>query len=485
MKRMKSHHGADVFHRGINAPDSRFYAKGKFGRLFPHLPHLQASRESLLALGQKGGVMDLGSNENEVNHDIPAGFVFFGQFIDHDITLDTTSSLEKQNDPEAIQNFRTPVLELDSVYGLGPDVTPFLYHETEDDLHEMLIDPGYPRDLPRNSKNMALIGDPRNDENIIISQLQLAFLKFHNAVLHHVKNFDEAQRLVRWHYQWLVLKEYLPLIVDEAILEDVYREGVSKTGREFFDWRHQPFIPVEFAVAAYRFGHAQVPGRLKINDDFRVNGDSHIPLFDFNETGDADPDDLRGMHRAPRRYVDWKYLFDTGEGLHQASKVITPQLSRPLFDLPFFDEEDDIRSLAQRNLLRGLNFNLPSGQAIARAMCVDQLLPGELQDLKNLPYTDPDDGEQKDVKTAFDVQTPLWYYILKEAQIVNEGKRLGPVGSRIVAEVLVGLLEGDRLSFARADPCWKPIFGRGDEFTMVDLFEFAGILLESREPAYA
>lgn len=456
-RKFVSHHGAHAFQRGINAPQSLYYEQGKFGRLFPTLPPLLARQEALLELGKAGGLMDPAYRATEPNPAIPAGYVFLGQFVDHDITFDPTSSLERQNDPEAIRNFRTPLLELDNVYGSGPGASPHLY---EKDGRTLLIDNAAPRDLPRNSIGTALIGDPRNDENLIIAQLQLAFLKFHNAVVGEVEDFETAQRLVRWHYQWVVLHEYLPLIVGQELVDDIYKGDGYTTGRRYYNWRNEPFIPVEFAVAAYRFGHAQVPATLQVNDEFQVNGQSKIPMFDPNEIGDADPDDLSGFGaRAPRRYVEWKYLFDTGHAVHQASKRIDPVLTPPLFNLPFFIETGEISSLAQRNLLRSLAFGLPSGQAVARAMCVEPLSPTDLEEVREL---------------GFDVETPLWYYILKEAEVVTGGKRLGPVGGRIVAEVLIGLLEGDHLSFVRADPKWQPTWGtRGPNFGIVDILETA------------
>lgn len=451
------HHGAESFHRGMNSPRSKYYNRGRFGRLFPTLPSLFSPTDNLLALGAPNGVMDPGLHKQQDNPNIAAGFVFLGQFIDHDITFDPTSSLERQNDPEATRNFRTPALELDSVYGAGPEATPHLYAR---DGMTLLIDAVAPWDLPRNSINGALIGDPRNDENLIISQLHLAFLKFHNSVVKQVQDFAEAQRLVRWHYQWIVLHEFLPQLVGQSLVDQIYKNNCYESGRRFYRWRNEPYIPVEFAAAAYRFGHAQVPAKLQVNDIFKVNGRSHIPLFDRNELGDDDPDDLSGFgKRAARRFVDWNYLFDTGDGAFQPSKRIDTTLSGPLFSLPFF-APDDISALAQRNLLRGRSFNLPSGQDVARAMCFEPLAADALADVAEL---------------GFDHHTPLWFYILREADIVHAGKQLGPVGGRLVAEVLIGLMEGDRLSFIRSNPSWKPTLGAKEgEFGIVDLLDFAG-----------
>ena len=462
MSRLKNFHGANTFTRGLNAPQSRFYSHGRFGRLFPTLPPHYPPQEALLELGLINGVMDPGEARKTTNDTIPAGFVFLGQFIDHDITFDPTSSLERQNDPEAIENFRTPLLEVDSVYGAGPGANPHLY-ESQNRTTQFLIDAAAPRDLPRNSIGTALIGDPRNDENLIISQMQLAFLKFHNAVVADVKDFATAQQLVRWHYQWIVLHEFLPHMVGQNLVDSIYTGNNYSTGRRYYNWRNQPFIPVEFAVAAYRFGHSQVPAKLQVNDVFTVHGDPKIPMFDVNELGDDDPDDLSGFGaRAERRFVDWKYLFDTGDGVHQPSDSINTVLSGPLFNLPFFVQSREISSLAQRNLIRGRTFGLPTGQDVARAMGELPLTPDELADVR---------------EWGFDEETPLWFYILREADVYHHGQKLGPVGGRIVAEVLIGLLEGDRLSFVQANPKWKPSLGRTPgEFTMVDLLDVAGVL---------
>ena len=466
------HHGSAAFHRGMNAPRSKYFARGKFGRLFPTLPPLfhrdktdAQLREALVTLGAPGGPMDPTGQNDPDNPGVPVGFGFFGQFVDHDITLDTTSSFERQNDPEGIENFRTPSLELDSVYGSGPAVTPWLYA----DGVRLLVEHVHGRDqLPRAPvSNTALIGDPRNDENLIISQMQLAVLRFHNAVVDAIEDdtdeehlFDEAQRIVRWHYQWVVLREFLPLIVGQDLVDDIYNVCTGG-GRKHYGWRNEPFIPVEFAVAAYRFGHSQIPGALKVNDDFTTDGSHDIPLFDRNEIGDSDPDDLQSFGlRAPRRWVDWKYFFQTTSDAPQPTKQVDTLLSQPLFDLPF-EEAGPLASLASRNLLRSHVFGLPSGQAVACAMCIDPLSTSDLDDVK-------DDG--------FDTATPLWFYILKEAEVVANGEHLGPVGGRIVAEVLIGLLEGDRQSFVRADPKWTPAnenIGTDENFSMADLVTFA------------
>src|SRR5918998_1324578 len=444
-------------------PRSLYYDRGRFGRLFPSLPPFAVDRplvrNDLLELGQPEGIMDAGDQpppanplspnpNNRDNPDQTAGVTFLGQFLDHDMTFDPTSSLERQVDPEAVSNFRVPALELDNLYGSGRAASPHLYDQSSPGGIKLLIDSAAPRDLPRNSQNTALIGDPRNDENLIISQLHLAFLKFHNAVVDRVLDdgttnpneaFDEAQRLVRWHYQWIILHEFLPATVGQDLVDDILKKG-----RRFYAWRNEPFIPVEFSVAAYRFGHSQVRQGYIANFD----GDNGNPFVEhiFNAELDhsvPDPDDLSGGKRAPRRFLDWRTFFDVRPT--PASHTAPGSSPKPL---------------AQRNLLRHLTFGLPSGQRVAKAMKVQLLSHQDLSDVEPL---------------GFDNSTPLWFYILREAEETADGRKLGPVGGRIVAEVFIGLLQGDHMSHLRQDPDWTPNLGPDQDFKMADLLRFAGV----------
>jgi hypothetical protein len=454
---MTTHHGRlDLRDKAL--PRSNAHARGRFGRLFstlpPFAPDTPEVREALMEMGRAGGPMEASREDELDNPEIPAGYTFFGQFLDHDITFDPTSSLEQQLDPDSIENFRTPAFELDSLYGAGPAASPMLYDQRRPG--KLLLDPGFERDLPRNSQGIALIGDPRNDENVIVSQLHLAFVKFHNAMVDHVQReglaspdraFAEARRLVRWHYQWVILHDFLPRTVGH----DFVRQALRR--RRYYLWRHEPFIPIEFAGAAYRFGHSQVrPG-------YTAHADFAAPIFDHElDPASPDPDDLRGGKRAPRRFVDWRFFFEL-ESRPTPSKRIDTLLSRPLFALPFLPPNAP-RSLAQRNLLRQLSFGLPSGQSIALRMRFDPLEPSELRDLPE----------------SLVRSTPLWLYVLREAETRCGGKHLGPVGARIVAEVFVGLLQGDPLSYLRQHPRWSPTLPPGRAFRLPDLLRFAGVV---------
>ena len=482
-------HGS-TFTTDFVPPRSKYHDSGKFGRMFGALPPFASDnpsvRQALLELGKAGGPMDaqdppgsalqLISNlalsaGNANNPKMTAGMTFLGQFIDHDITFDPTSSLERQADPEQIANFRTPALSLDNVYGSGPDASPHLYDRHK--AAKLLVESGGTKDdLPRNAQGTALIGDPRNDENLVVSQLHLALVKFHNAVVDRLSAlglvgselFCEAQRQVRWHYQWIVLHEFLPLTCGEAMVADVLHKG-----RKFYKWNNEPFIPVEFSVAAYRFGHSQVRPSYRAN--FTGNGGNPFIGMIFGDPGANldDPDDLRGGCRAKRRFVGWPTFFDFGDGQARPNKKIDTRLSSALFSLPTSvvanpSPHANPSSLAQRNLLRHLTFALPSGQRVAQAMKTDVIDPAAMPELKVL---------------ALDRATPLWYYILKEAELRAAGEHLGEVGGRIVAEVLIGLLQGDKQSFVSQDPDWLPTLPtcdpshQGQRFSMVDLLTIA------------
>jgi Animal haem peroxidase len=470
---MRYHGAAEI--RGIDCPRSRYYDSGRFGRLFPSLPPLNADRESLAALGAAGGLMDPNdqprpappSAENPDNPvKLPAGFTFLGQFIDHDITFDPTSSLERQVDPEAVSNFRTPTLELDNVYGAGPGASPHLYQRG--DSAKLLIGldtAGNPNDLPRNPEDVALVGDPRNDENLIVSQLHCAFLRFHNKVVAHVADttplagaelFRRAQRMVRWHYQWVVVHDFLERIAGRPLVNQLMPAGATadevRGNLEFYQWQQRPFIPVEFSVAAYRFGHSMIRFEYEFNDVVPITpifSDSRDPLANLN-----------GFRRLPDQ---WGFLFDRffemGQRDPQKARKIDSRLARPLGTLPRSVARTQ-RSLAVRNLLRGRAFGLPSGQDVARRMSIT-------------PLTDAQLGIGN-VSAEFAGKAPLWFYILKEAER-GGGRRLGPVGARIVAEVLIGLLAGDPQSFLRQEPGFRPQapFTRRGRFGMAELIRFA------------
>ncbi len=469
---------------------------GNFGRMFrnlpPFAPPTNAVRDALMELGRPGGILDANDdlaagpvalitdpNLQLVNRNNPthtAGVTFFGQFLDHDMTFDQRSRLGFPTQPIISQNARTPIFDLDSVYAGGPGGNPELY-DPADPIKFLIESSGQYEDLPRDPINhVAIIGDPRNDENMMIAGLHAAFLLFHNHAVDLIRSqnpsitdiqaYFQAHRLTVWHYQWMILHEFLPHIVPQSVIDDVLTNG-----RHFYNPLHnEPFIPVEYQIT-YRFGHSMVRPSYRAN----LHGDNGQPffgmIFDPAGEGSSNPVDLRGGARAQRRFIGWQTFFDFG-GTFSAdvrpNKRIDTIVSTPLFRLPlgtiFNGMPPD--SLMQRNLLRCLTWQLPSGQRIAQEMGIPPLSSADLAELQP-------------IRPSFVESTPLFYYILKEAELREDGLRLGPVGGRIVAEVFIGLLQLDPDSYFSVQPNWLPTLpthdGTPQSFRMIDFLTFASV----------
>ncbi len=475
----------------------------RFGRMFPDLPPFaQASPKlsaALMEMGKPGGILDAKDNlaagpvalivdpalnmNNANNPQQTAGTTFMGQFMDHDVTFDLTSRLGVPTPPERSPNSRDPAFDLDSVYGGGPIADPELYERVSRGRHATKFrveSGGMFEDLPR-SGNTAVIADPRNDENLMIAGLHVAFLLFHNRVVDVLSRnpirlvdtrgdrndpgeiFRRARRLTTWHYQWMILHEFLPQFIGQEVVNDILRRG-----RRFYR-SEVTQIPVEFQAAAYRMGHSMVRPSYRANFTSLAGQPFFAIIFDPAQENNPDPDDLRGGFRAPRRFIGWQTFFDFGDGNVRPNKLLDTKLSTPLFNLPLatIASGDPPTSLAQRNLLRQVTWQLPSGQSIARHMRVPALSGSDLSELK-------------DFGLNLHESTPLWYYILKEAALMEKGLRLGPVGGRIVGEVIIGLLQLDRNSFMAEDPYWRPNLPTRSgkvtgDFRMVDFLTYAGV----------
>lgn len=450
---MPSHHGMKDF-GGLAAycrPAHSRRRSDRFGRLCETLPPLYTDPNVLRDVGAKSGPMD-GGTGNDRTDSVSVGMVFFGQFVDHDITLDVTSSFDRVNEADSIPNVRTPTLDLDSVYGGGPEATPFLYHQTGD-FHDVKLVTGADTDghdhaasdLPR-CEGVALIGDPRNDENRVISQIHLAMIRVHNKMVDRLAAGDdplsghdlyaEARRQVTWHYQWNVVHDFLVAMCGQGVVNRVLSEG-----RRFYR-PEEPYIPVEFAVAGFRFGHSMVPQEVQVR-----TGEAPRALFGDILGGGFTP--VSG----PKAVVDMHEIFFTHEGrdVERAQRLDT-NLARTLLDLPFIKEGET--SLATRNLLRGQSFLLPSGESFARAV--------------GRPEAEIDQVRAA-VETATGGSlasgTPLWLYFLMEAEVVGReaangsfepAEGLGPAGATLVAETIVGLIELDPRSWLGTDRSWSP-----------------------------
>lgn len=452
---------------------SRLY-KCPFGRMFRTLPPWRSKErtgaQAVKALQKFATEAMSEKKEDKLDNTVlPAGYTYFGQFVDHDITFDPKSSLTRQNDPESLDNFRTPRLDLDCLYGEGPADEPFMYDQERKGLFLLgttqmtwdgkPVDGSKEPDLLRNRQGRAIIGDMRNDENVIVSQLQLAMLRLHNRImLQLVKGdpdasdekfdfdpgaFEDAQRKLRWFYQYVVWNDFIKRLVSETIWKTTLNKSKKHAfSGSFYNWHQQPFMPVEFSVAAYRFGHSLIrPGyQVNLNDDVGLGFEKELPIFhpDGPTTSKGKiRHDLRGFRFFPHRHtVQWDWYFDIqSQGpFPQPSRLIDTKLSSAVFAL---EEGPDPQPnmLAFLNLLRSMRLDLPAGTTVAHHM---GFTPHKIE------------NHHEDI---------LWHYILRESELLSKtkaGKKLGNVGGTIVAEVFGGLLSGDPLSFVSQRPDWRP-----------------------------
>ena len=418
--------------------DAPLSAAGRYGRMFD-LPPLQADEELLHRIGAAGGFCDGGDCDDDAT--VEAGWPIFGQYVAHDLTADR-SPLRTHADIDSLRNMRSPRANLEALYGGGPGGSPYLY--SRDDPAKLLENGS---DLPRNQEGMALIGDPRNDVHTFMNQMQVAFIRAHNRLVDRLREdgapagdlFDEARRALGWHYQWLIVNDFLPGLIGGELVDELVARGPR-----YYRPNGVPFIPVEFADAAYRYGHSQIRQLYRLQPDGPLR-----PLFP----------DLIGFGPIGDRIVDWALLFDVpGHPAAQRSKPIDGQLPRSLIQLPQAItgevEVEAYHSLAARDLERGQGTELPSGESVARFMEADVLSEDELG---LAPY-------------GWEGETPLWLYVLREASVRRAGDGLGEVGGRIVGEVLVGIIASDPESYLSVDPRWQPTLpGREDQFRLRDI----------------
>jgi len=486
------------------------------------LPQSTKSPTTPTLLKRLGRTMvDAGSGPGG-DSDIPAIYTYFGQFVDHDITMAGSpfapvNLFNPQMPPlpltkiKRLKNLRRPTLDLDSVYGptSPPDRNP--PHQQQDrakmKIGKVTRFPGlkgrgnFPvrlkgdgNDLPRKPASpdkrqdrAALIGDPRNDENLIVAQLHLAFLKAHNALVAQGKSFDEARRLLRQHYQWIVIHDFLmKRVADRGIVEDILQNG----NRVYDPPAGQFFMPLEFTVAAYRFGHSMVRNVYDFNLNFNaksgvVQADLSL-LFGFTAFSgqlgiSGQPG---GTPTLPDFWIiEWHRFVDTlGPRDGNKARKINTKLAGLSEGVGLFGLQDiegntlrgDRGKLAVRNLLRGYRLRMPTGQAVARRLGLRVLTPSEIE-----AAAGNDDQVAALEAGGFQERTPLWYYLLAEAahRSGGAGQRLGPVGSTIVAEVLIGLIRRSEDSILNT-PGWQPSLPAANpgNFDLADLLRFAGVL---------
>jgi Animal haem peroxidase len=447
-----------------------------YTRMFPQLARPPSSPGSLLECG----LAELGKRMKRSGGDegsVLAGLTYLAQFIDHDLTFDTTPLARAHPHAERIPNFRSPFLDLDNMYGGGPSQAPFLYEITHPPGAERLLigktTDGTPKDLPRNSAGIALVADPRQDENLIIAQLHVFFLERHNWFVdellgNNVRDagpagatvFEQARRLSTWWYQRYAVS-IIGNLVDRKIFNTI-REQYAREGYKTRRFR----IPIEFSVAAFRFGHSMVRGSYDYNESHGPKNPASLQDL-LERTG-------MGGGTQPSLPSDWvmdlsRFLMFQNPPSNNAKKI-SPRVASELhqlhsdriklFNAPLpadqnfakakcvAGSEDVEKILPVRNLWRGARMGLPSGQDIAKVLSISPLTGKQIAD-----------GLDEDILTdrryAFDKDTPLWYYILKEAELRGNGEHLGPVGSWIVAHTIFGALCSDPNSYLSVNPTWE------------------------------
>jgi len=461
---MSEHHGMAKALRERQQAQASIHDR-TFGRLFERNP-IRLPTDLDRALDLLSDLADAMRDEASATGPADAGQTFFGQFVDHDVTLDVQSALGKTAAAVDIENQRTPTLDLDCVLGGGAEASPLLYsHHSHETAHYLLTGThANPDDLARNPEGIACIGDPRNDENAFVAAVQNLMIRFHNVLLHRLRHDTDgmkaaklkdesdhvaAARLLRWHYHWIILHEYLPAFVDDGVLERVVRR--MERGRLPKGMRpRDAYIPAEFSVAAYRFGHGTVRSEYDI-------GTETVKLF----ANDGSMDGLPAF--GPKtRTVDLAKFFGTRADPDRAQKArpVGPRIAAELYDLPFVGGGEDgppaisferARSLAHRNLIRDrFGFELASGQQAAA----------------ELGFT-PLDRDEPTRRAGLD-KIPLWYYCLQEGD--HYGGKLGETGGTIVAGVICRLLRDDPRSLWHADG-FAPLFARHGAFGMGDVVD--------------
>jgi hypothetical protein len=431
---------------------------------------------------------------------IPAGFTYLGQFVDHDLTFDKTNVMLGQHvSPAQLLQARSPSLDLDSLYGAGPTDPGSAKFYEPDGIHlkmgKTAAFEGLPAkdgfDLPRGAgntnarKRRAIIPDPRNDENLAVAQTHLAFIRFHNRVVDTLpssvppsQQFAVARELVVKHYQWMLRTDYLPRICAPGIVSNVFTNG-RKAFEVGVPPTDVPTMPIEFSVAAFRLGHSMIRRAYNWNRIFDDGFGTLFLLFVFSGLSG----DLGGELRLPSTWIaDFRRLYDFNEagkpdltvpaGKFNRAMRIDTSLATPLESLPDLPAGDEA-NLAFRNLTRARMVRLATGQQMvtflkSKGVTLTKLTNAQVRDGNN----GADLGAFTQAQRAAVLKdTPLWFYILREAEL-NNGKLKG-VGARIVAETFHRAMEGSQFSIVR-DPTWQPTLGPDSStFRMVDLLLFA------------
>jgi hypothetical protein len=453
-----------------HARRTRAESKGCYSRLFglPANPIAAKDEDKLVTLGNAMRY----ETEREGTLTPRVGFTYFGQFLGHDLTHDPTPLAGPYSDPENTPNFRTPSFDLDHVYGGGPEKSPYLYEgQTGAETFKIgtTTPTEYRRDLPIRNGTL-LIGDledTRNLDNLILRQLHVLFLKFHNEAIRQLSDdsspvagmagpqsrtlFEKAQQLVRWHYQWIIRHDFLPRVLHASVWN--YQE--RRIPRQP-DTRKSYAIPIEFSLAAFRFGHSMVRNAYRLN--CRQTRVVISELMALGQQASPIPDDY---------LLEWGTFLDglPTSGPQASSSFIDTSLSGAMHGLASATirlsnkaEPPDPSNLPVRTLLRGARARLPSGQEVAQALLAQRKIrPEDSLSAAQLTKNTCDRSGSVLREIGLEQNTPLFYYLLKEAELNAEGLKLGLIGSHLVSEVILSALEADPDSYLSViGPKWEP-----------------------------
>ena len=476
-ERVRAAHGSAL--RGVGLPMNKGrHAQGRFGFMFPNLPAYSIPLALSDALAESMRDPAPGGTAGD-NNGLPSGFTFLGQFIDHDLTMDRETLGNQVADPDGSVNIRSPLLNLDSVYNLvQPDGVSVGATRDPANPAKLLLEPNVNGvlDLPRNPDGTAQIADPRNEENLLICQLHITVIRFHNRLVDEGCTFEEARLLTTWHYQWIVMTDFLPRNVGQdrvdAVLE-IKSNGKPKVKTSFFKPNNgsKLFTPLEFAVAAFRFGHTQVRNNYNPNLQIRVAIQQPV----------AGAGNLNGFRPIPSTHVmDFRNFFHFPDSpdpaippLFNSTRRMDAVLSPNLLNLPVssLPNAPTRTSLPARNIERGVQVGLPSGQAVARGLGVPVLDNATLA-AASPPASSTSPGAAAVLADAgFAGECPLWFYLLAESAVTQNAERLGAVGGTIIAETLAGIMDADKGSFFHAS-AWQPMTS---PFRMQEFLQFAGV----------
>lgn len=453
----------------FKAPES------SYSRLFPlGAPHIDD--EKLVHLGS--AMLEIDEREGLLTP--RTGYTYFGQFVGHDLSDDRTPFAQPYPAVEKVANYRSPYLDLEHVYDGTPTTSPHLFcgPEGEEQFKVGRTTSGLQqRDLAFENDQpvIALNDDRRNLENLMIRQLHVLFLKLHNVAVTQLRDpesplsratqtvegtvFARAKRVVQWHYQWIVRHDYLPRITHPHVWTlPRKRAQPPAIGQQ---WK----LPIEFALAVFRFGHSMVRRAYALNcrrrrveiDQLMQFGRELHPLQDelVMEWGRF----LDGLPRSGP--VGSSSLIDTSitRKLHGLDGPAMAMCSRTTSDMPV--------ALPVRTLIRGAHARIASGQQVAKQLVGAGIIkPSDVLTVQELVENRSNRSGSMLAKLALHRSTPLFYYILKEAEMRTRGRRLGTLGSYIVADVLQSAIESDPTSYINivgpnwALPYWRYPSGR-------------------------